>query len=377
MVPGKRKHRPHKPEQLGPRVIRVGRWYRCDLRPWGGGRPTMRDPKTAGWPDRGERTADLEVARRWAWAYLDLVRSAHRTRVLALPKDRRLADAVRRYLDHRRTSFEKATWSADRTALNHLLAAVAAHRAVHSIESSEIQEIVEDLLRREYQPSTVFTYRKCWQTFFRWCGPHDPVPGTKLGELHRPDVRSFDATEMVRLRTAADRVAAMRAEPNARLALELALTMGLRQGEVFALRWEAIDPATRSVRVRWQIPKDSTTPTGLKGKRARTALVLPEWWSFQRDASGYICGKAGRPVGTRTQRELITRVLDTAGLNETGMGWHVLRHTYARQFIERGGRFEELQKSLGHRSITTTETRYGHFHADVAVRLAGERIYGS
>lgn len=337
----------------------------------------MRDPKAQGWPERGERTADREVAARWAWAYLDLVRGAHRTRVLSLPKDRRLSEAVRRYLEHRRSSFERATWSADRTALGHLAAHVAAHRAVSSIEATELQAILEQLLRAGYQPSTVATYRKCWQTFFRWCGPHDPVPGTFMAERHRQDVRTFDALELVRLRTAADKIAAMRSEPDARLAVEIALCMGLRQGEVFALRWEAIDRESRSVRVRWQIAKDSTTPKGLKGKRARTALVLPEWWSFQREASGYICGRKGRPIGTRSQRDLVTRVLDTAGLNETGLGWHVLRHTYARQFIERGGRFEELQKSLGHRSIVTTETVYGHLHQDVAVRLAGERIYGS
>lgn len=338
----------------------------------------MRNPEAAGWPERGERTSDPEAAARWAWAYLDLVRSEHRSRVLKLPKDLRLGDAVKRYLDHRLATMERNTWGADRTALNHLLDRFAVHRRLHSIENTDLQELLETLLRAEYQPSTVFTYRKSWQTFFLWCGPHDPVKDTWMAEVHREDCRTFEPDELVRLRTAADRVTAQRAEPSARLAVELALTMGLRQGEVFALRWEAIDPETRSVRVRWQIPKDSTTPKGLKGKASRTSLVLPEWWAWMRPgASGYICGRDGKPIGTRTQRELITRVLDTAGLNETGLGWHVLRHTYARHFIERGGRFEELQKSLGHRSITTTEEVYGHFHEDVAVHLAGKRIYGS
>ena len=74
---------------------------------------------------------------------------------------------------------------------------------------------------------------------------------------------------------------------------------------------------------------------------------------------------------------MITRVLDTAGLNRTGMGWHILRHTYAREFIKMGGHFEKLQKSLGHKIIMVTEDRYGHFHEDVAVKLAGKRIYGA
>lgn len=373
-----RKHRPHRPEELGPRLIRKGRWYACDLRPWQGGRPTMRNPEAAGWPERGERTADPEVAERWKWAYLDLVRDEHRARVLRLPRERRLGDAARAYLEHRSATVERATWGADRTALNHLLDEIAVHRAVQSIETAELQAMLDRMARADYAPSTLYTYRKSLQTFFRWCGPHDPTADVYVRDLDRQDVRTFEADELVRLRTAADRVAAQRSEPNARLAVELALTMGLRQGEVFALRWEAIDADTRSVRVRWQIPKDRTTPKGLKGKRARTALVLPTWWGLhRRDASGYVCGKKGRPIGTRTQRDIITRVLDTAGLNELGLGWHVLRHTYARHFIEQGGRFEELQKSLGHRSIVTTEARYGHYHEDVAVRLAAERIYGA
>jgi integrase len=68
-------------------------------------------------------------------------------------------------------------------------------------------------------------------------------------------------------------------------------------------------------------------------------------------------------------------ILDLAGLNEDGVGYHSFRHTYARIFIESGGRFEELQKSLRHSSIVTTETLYGHFHEDVAAKLAGDRIY--
>lgn len=337
----------------------------------------MRDPEAPGWPERGERTADPEVAGRWAWDYLKLVRGEHRIRVLKLPRDRRLGDVTRLYLEHREATVERATWGCDRTALNVLLDRFHAHRAVHSIEQHELQAILDAMARAGYAPASLYTYRKSMQTFFRWCGEHDPTVDTMIGGLERQDVTTFEAADLVRIRTAADKVASQRSDPNARLAVELALSMGLRQGEVFAARWEQIDPDTRSMRVRWQIPKDSTTPKGLKGKRARTVLVLPEWWAFHRQETGYICGKRGQPVGTRTQRDLVTRVLDTAGLNETGTGWHIFRHTYARQFIERGGRFEELQKSLGHRSITTTEQRYGHFHEDVAVKLAKERIYGS
>jgi site-specific recombinase XerD len=296
--------------------------------------------------------------------------------VLKLPRDRRLSDMTAAYLEHRRATREKSTWSSDRSALNHLLDHIANHRPVHSIEPADLQAIIDAMTQKGYAASTLFTYRKSWQTFFRWHGPHDPTKDVTTPSRNQDDAPTFEPDELIRLRTAADKVARQRAEPNARLVIELGLCMGLRQGEIFALRWEAIDPDTRSVRIRWQIPKDSTTPKGLKGKRARTALIMPEWWALHREATGYICGMRGRPIGSRSQRDLITRILDTAGLNDVGMGYHVLRHTYARHFVEQGGGYESLQVGLGHKSITTTQTTYGHFREDAAAKLAGAAIYG-
>ena len=68
---------------------------------------------------------------------------------------------------------------------------------------------------------------------------------------------------------------------------------------------------------------------------------------------------------------------DLAEVNAEGQAWHALRHTYARRFVEAGGRLEELQHSLGHSSIRTTETCYGHFTDDTAASMARLRIYGS
>jgi integrase len=116
----------------------------------------------------------------------------------------------------------------------------------------------------------------------------------------------------------------------------------------------------------------------LKSKAARrTAVVLPSFWEFhQPGKSGYVLtNRDGELVHPARYTPLRKRILERAELYVPGMGWHRDRHTYAFDFICEGGRFEELQKSLGHESIVTTETLYGHFHADVAARLAVNRIY--
>lgn len=336
----------------------------------------MRDPQAEGWPDRGERTEDFDEADKWKWEYFAWIKGENRRRRTGAPKDRTLAQAVAEYLEHRRSTTERATWSADRTALNHLLTIAKPSTSFLDVEPGDIQRLMLRLANQGYNPSTLGTYRKSIGVFFRSLG-YDATKGVELPNPGKVDIRTLEPGECDKLREAASKIDRTQRGffPSARLAVEVGLSMGLRQGEIFALRWEAIDPEDKSVRAQWQMPKDGNEPKPLKGKRARTAGILEEWWALHRQDSGYIVGRNGRPVGSRTQRNLITRVLDTAGLNDVGMGWHVLRHTYARHFVERGGWIQELQRSLGHRSIRTTEERYGHFREDVAWKLAKGRIY--
>jgi len=254
------------------------------------------------------------------------------------------------------------------------------------------------MLERGYEPSTLETYIRSWRLFFEWCHFgvcglvlretvsrrklaefYDPTEGLRLPDPGKVDVVTLSDAEIPQLLAAARKVDLQQIGnfPSAVRACGIGLFMGLRQGEIFALDGPAIDAAAKTVRIQFQVQKDRSELVPTKGKNARTALVLQEWWDMHEARLGLLVGRGGRPVGTRTQRNLITRVLDTAGLNDVGLGWHLLRHTYSRLFMERGGSFEQLQRSLGHADVRTTQTRYGHFQADVAARLARERIYGA
>lgn len=337
----------------------------------------MRDPRHSGWPDEGERTADEQVARRWAWTYLDRMRGQHRNRMLRRKPSRTLGEAVKAYLERRDRLVEPATVQSDRTALQHLLDAHGAGKRLDRIGAAEVQLVADTLLDRGYKVTTVATYVGQVGGFLASHG--SKVAGIELPNPGTVDLVAWDEEERDRIRWAAARVDETQIGkfPTARLAIEVGLSMGLRQGEIFALRWQDIDTESLSVRVQWQLPKDRRDLKPLKGKRARTALVLPGWWPWHRaDAEGFILHYRGRPVNTRTQRNLITRILDTAGLNEMGAGWHRTRHSYAREFIERGGLLQELSIALGHSSISITERSYAGFMESVAIGLARRKIYG-
>lgn len=382
--------RRHRPGELGPRVFSRGRWLAIDMRPWRGQRVTLRNPAARGWPDRGERTTDLEVADRWKWSYVDLFRDASRRRSLGeRPKARPFGESVEQFLASRALSVQELTVRCDESALRvHLLPHFGRACEIESIEANQIQNFFDGLVRQDYAPSTLRRMLNSFGAFFAWSGvseTENPARKVALPLIVHDDIRPFSDDELALLRDKADWMDAQArtwerrggTPLQIRLALELGLGTGARQAELFALEWSAFRPADRTIRITAQVNRLGTGTTHLKGKQARTALVLPSWWDHHNRARSGRVLDLGRTDGAllNPAGRWLRRLYEQAGIMDVAQTWHALRHTYARLFIEGGGRLEELQKSLGHRSISTTERSYEHLGEDVAAAMARKRIY--
>ncbi len=82
-----------------------------------------------------------------------------------------------------------------------------------------------------------------------------------------------------------------------------------------------------------------------KGSKERR-VPCPQWLleklkKSERDGRG----------GYRKQRKVVDRALRRIGYSK----FHSLRHTYATVLLKKGKRIEEIQKLLGHASISTTQ----------------------
>jgi len=142
------------------------------------------------------------------------------------------------------------------------------------------------------------------------------------------------------------------------------LHTGLRGSDAGNLRWSDVDFDKGFIRVitkktgqRITIPINDTLSSYLLDYGTETPQLFPE-------------------MDTDTKRQKvrmrIQRVLRDAGYQWKGIGCHAFRHTFASHLVINGASIYDVQKLLGHSSITMTEI-YAHL-SENATRRAVDLI---
>ncbi len=163
-----------------------------------------------------------------------------------------------------------------------------------------------------------------------------------------------------------------------KLGVLISLYLGLRIGEVCALRWENINLDSKTIRVDSTIQRIKNFE---QSNAAKTTIevVLPKSAAAVRDipiptflhhllikvkstSNGenayFLTGTDKRPLEPRTYTYHFKKYLRVAQIRETN--YHTLRHTFATRCIANGFDVKSLSEILGHSSVTTTLNRYVH-----------------
>jgi integrase len=172
----------------------------------------------------------------------------------------------------------------------------------------------------------------------------------------------------------------------------LALSTGMRRGEVFALRWKNVDLERGSLRVmesleqtkagiRFKAPKTDKTRAitlpafavdelrRLKRQQAEELLML----GIRQSGDTLVCARAdGLPLQPQSLTHHFTRLISR--IKELPrVRFHDLRHSHATQLLLAGVHPKIAQERLGHATITTTLDLYSHvtetMQSDAAERL--------
>lgn len=151
-----------------------------------------------------------------------------------------------------------------------------------------------------------------------------------------------------------------------------AIWTGLRQSELFGLKWCNVDLVNRKLKVR-QAYRPQYGETTLKSRYSRrtvdlSANLVNVLITHRAKTAGgpndYVFrNKAGNPIDYHNivHREF-NKALDRAGLER--ITWHAMRHTYASLLIDENVNIKIIQELMGHADIGTTLNVYGHLFPD-------------
>jgi integrase len=194
-------------------------------------------------------------------------------------------------------------------------------------------------------------------------------------KVHRPEVRPFTEEEAGRL---LDTVAGHRLDT----LYAVALTLGLRRGELLGLTWEDIDCQSATLHVRRQLEVLPGVKPHLKEllktQAGRRDLTIPpdllrrlrehqDRQHGERETAGAVWQdhglvfptSVGTPILPRNLARHYERLLHHAGLPQRRV--HDLRHTFATLMFRRGLDVVKVSRILGHASVQITIDTYIHW----------------
>lgn len=162
--------------------------------------------------------------------------------------------------------------------------------------------------------------------------------------------------------------------------LQVAITTGMRLGEILGLRWSDLDWSTRKIQINRQVGRINrkglvfSEPKTAAGRRsiklgAATIQKLQEHYQAQQVQKGWMGDKwqdnnlvfpnsIGRPMEHSNVLKIFREILAKAGLPP--IRFHDLRHTAATLMLKEGINPKIVQERLGHSDITLTLNTYSH-----------------
>lgn len=165
----------------------------------------------------------------------------------------------------------------------------------------------------------------------------------------------------------------------------IAVTMGMRRGEILGLRWEDVDFENNRISINqtWTLATGGEhffdTP---KSEDSRRTLGLPEELGFRlkrhrqqqfeekirlgpgwEDHDLVFCSNKGTPIDTTNIPRDFKKVKEQADLPD--IRFHDLRHTCATLMLENGEHPKTVSHKLGHSSIKVTIDTYSHVSTDL------------
>ena len=257
----------------------------------------------------------------------------------------RFEDFAKEYLEYARIN--KRSWGRDESSLKRLLAffkdmllSTIAVRHIEEYKRMRLDKVKTGTINRELASlKHMFTIAEKLGKF----DGKNPVKEVKFFQERQYVMKILDKEEIKRLIDAA--------ADDLKSILIIAVSTGMRKGEIFNLRWSDIDFIDHYIHIKKtksnvmrKVPMNSVVAGTLKGIERKTEFIFPSSWSKKYK---HIMG-VFRPFKAACKK---------AGIED--LRFHDLRHTAATAMITGGIDLVTVSEILGHSTIQMT-MKYAH-----------------
>ena len=326
-------------------VVLRGKWYRC--------------------PQPTKRAAELYRAQ--------LLAALEHGDLVLDQEDVDLASFAQRWLTARSSELATHSLSAYSRVLRTMILPHLGQRRLHTLTAEDCHQWRAKVLAT-HSPRTVGQAIAVLKNILSTAVDWRVLRSSPTGKLRAPRVAAESAQVLTGDQVAA--VLRVAVAPDHRAMVLLAVTGGLRVGEVAAARWENLNLEERYYQVtgtgyddhggrvgqpktRGSVARVMLSPAccdALRRQRAALAeVVLAHRWV---DRGFMFLGATGNMVRPHTLQILWAKIAKLAGLPPCT--FHVLRHTCASLLIDRGAHPKIVQAQLRHATIQMTFDVYGH-----------------
>ena len=259
---------------------------------------------------------------------------------------------------------------------NYIIPAMG-HIPINHIDGTFVQSWVQNLTERGLAPRNIKNAYQCLYSALKTAVQlqmlsHNPCEYTILPKIEEYNAVVYTDQEMKKAINAAKGTDAF-------LLVYLGLSVGLRRGELCALKWDHIDLEERKIhiienRVALKGKVITKQPKSKSGKRTITIgpkackilKTAKEEYDQQRQAYGpgfcqeeYVIHlKNGSPYHPDSLTQKWDRFMDKHGLKHIRL--HDLRHSCATSMVANNVDTKTVQKRMGHSSYKTTMDLYVH-----------------
>jgi len=207
---------------------------------------------------------------------------------------------------------------------------------------------IQDLLARGVSPTSVNTYLRGFRAYVNWLhqeGHLEKVFKVQMLKAEQKIVQTLTAEQVTRILRYCPKGTN---ERRVHTFICICLDTGLRLSEGLSLTKESVDLDNLVIKVKGKGNKHRLVPFSIEGRKVLYRFLA------RHDSHLIFATRTGTGISKRN----LGRDMDALGTRlgiEGRFSPHVLRHTFACEYLRRGGNLEFLRRILGHSSILTTQ----------------------